>query len=305
MIDLPAKIDGIALCQREVDQAIAADYLPDTDRFRQQIAAVVDQLTHVQRDQAAQTAELQSAQARNAAMADELADQKRQTRHWQEMARQKLAEREEMAANQRKVEQTIAAVVDRLTLVQRDQAAQMAELQSARDENAAMADELADQRRQAQHWQELARQKLAEIERIAARQREVEQTSAASHQQETDQLRQQIAELVRQQSLAEGQQATQTAELQSARDENAAMADELADQKRQALHWQELAQQKTAEIEGMAAHQWEVEQMTTASHQQETDQLRQQIAKLVDKQALIERELMVPPAELQAAQCAK
>ena len=118
-----------------------------------------------------------------------------------------------------------------------------------------------------------------------ARQREVEQTSAASHQQETDQLRQQIAELVRQQSLAEGQQATQTAELQSARDENAAMADELADQKRQALHWQELAQQKTAEIEGMAAHQWEVEQMTTASHQQETDQLRQQIAKLVDKQA--------------------
>ena len=57
-----------------------------------------------------------------------------------------------------------------------------------------MADQLADQKRQTQHWQEMAQQKLAEIEEIAARQREVEQTTAANHRQETDQLRQQIAE---------------------------------------------------------------------------------------------------------------
>ncbi|MFZ1935025.1 MAG: hypothetical protein WCB27_17715 [Thermoguttaceae bacterium] len=299
--ELPAKTERTAAHRREVDRAIAADYLQDTDRFQQQIAAVVDQLTLVQRDQAAQMAELQSAQEQNAAIANELAGQKGETKHWRELAQQKVAEIEGMAAYQRDVEQTIAAVVDQLTLVQRDQAAQTTELQAAREQNAAMAAELAEQKCQTQHWQETAQQKLTEIEDVVARQREVEQATAASHRQETDQLRQQIAELAEQRALAEGREAAQTAELQAARGQNATMAAVLSEQKRQTQHWQETAQQKTAEIEAIAAHQREVEQATDANHRQETDQLRQQIAALVDEQVIVKRELAVPPAELQAA----
>ena len=167
--ELPAKTERTAAHRREVDRAIAADYLQDTDRFQQQIAAVVDQLTLVQRDQAAQMAELQSAQEQNAAIANELAGQKGETKHWRELAQQKVAEIEGMAAYQRDVEQTIAAVVDQLTLVQRDQAAQTTELQAAREQNAAMAAELAEQKCQTQHWQETAQQKLTEIEDVVLR----------------------------------------------------------------------------------------------------------------------------------------
>ena len=132
-----------------------------------------------------------------------------------------------------------------------------------------MADQLADQNRETQRWQEIASQKLAEVEKIATQQREVEQTTAANHQQETDQLRQQIAELTAQQ-----------AKLQAAHELDAAMADQLADQKCETQHWQEMAQQKLDEVERLSARQREVEQTTAATHQQETDQLRQQIAEL-------------------------
>jgi hypothetical protein len=314
--ELPGKIEGIAAGQRDVEQSAADDYQQETDRFRQQIAAVVEQLKLVQREQSLQATELQTAHEHNAGMAEELADQRRQTRYWQETAQQKLAEIEGIAASQREVEQTtadshrqesdqlrqeIAELLDQMTLVQRDRAGETAELQTAREQNAALADEIADQRRQTQQWQVVAEQKVAESEAIAEQQRELERTTAATHQQETDQFRQQIAELAGQQALVERDQALQAAELQSAREQSAALADELADQKRQSRHWQEVAEQKLADAEGIAAHQREVEQTIAANHQRETDELRRQIAELLDRQRLNDRQLAAQAADAQAA----
>ncbi len=103
-----------------------------------------------------------------------------------------------------------------------------------------IADELADQKRQTQHWQELAQQKLAEIEGLAANQREVEQTMAADRRQETDHFRQEIAELIEEHALVKREQAIQAAELQAAREQNVALEEELANQARQAQRWKEM-----------------------------------------------------------------
>ena len=263
-----------------------------------------------------QAAELQAAREQNAAMAEELAEQKRQTQHWQETAQQKLAEIEGIAAHQREVEQTTAAnhrqetdqlrqqiaeLVEQQALVERQQAAQAAELQAAREQNVAMAEELADQKRQTQHWQEMA---AAEAGRDRGNCRSPTGGRAGDRRQSPTGNRPASAtnrRLGRQQALVERELAVPPAELQAAREQNAAMAEELADQKRQTQHWQEMAQQKLAEIEGIAAHQREVEQTTAASHRQETDQFRQQIAELIDQQALVKREQAVQAAELQAA----
>jgi hypothetical protein len=313
--ELPATIEGVAAQQREVEQTTAANHQQETDQLRRQIAAVAEQQAIIVRDQAAQTAELQSARKQNAAMADQLAEQKRQTQYWHEIAQQKLTENETMAARQRDVEQAladnsrqetdrfqeqIAAVIDQLTLVERDQETQAAELQAAREQNAATEDQLAEQKRQTQHWQETAQRKTAEIEALIAQQGGVEQTTAANHQRETDQLRQHVAQLTEQQTLTARDLAAQAAELQSAREQSAAMDAQLAEQTRKAQHWQETAQQKLAEIDRITAQQRDVDQATAANHRQETDELRQQIAKLVEQQTLTARDLAAQTAELQS-----
>lgn len=312
--ELPSMVEGIAARQQEIEQTAADRYQQETDRFRQQIAAVVEQLTVVERDQKGQAAELQSARDQNAAMADELAEQQRQTQHWQQLVQQKTAEIEGNAARQQEIEETTAAahrqeiekfrqqiaeLVGQQTLSERDLTAQAAELQTSQEQNAAMAGELAEQRQQTQHWQETARQKTAEIEQITAAQREAEQVAATNHRQETDQLRQQIVALSDRQALAEREQAAQATELQSAHDLNAAMGNELAGQKRQTQHWQELAQQKVAEIEGIVAGRREAEQAVTAAHQTEAQELRQQIAELLERQTLLEHGQNAGAAELQ------
>ena len=113
-------------------------------------------------------------------------------------------------------------------------------------QNEVIADELADQKRQTQHWQELAQQKLAEIEGLAANQREVEQTMAADRRQETDHFRQEIAELIEEHALVKREQAIQAAELQAAREQNVALEEELANQARQAQRWKEMLELREA-----------------------------------------------------------
>jgi DNA repair exonuclease SbcCD ATPase subunit len=189
-------------------------------------------------------------------------------------------------------------------LTERDQAAQATELQAARQQNAALTEQLAEQTRQTQQWQETAQQKLAEVEQLTARHQDAEQAAAASHRQETeqlrqetDQLRQEIAKLASQNALTEGQQEAQATELQTARKQSAEIAEQVAEQTRQTQHWQQVAGQAQTEIERLAARQQEAEQ-TAANYRQEVEQLRQQVSELIDQQTLAER---VPPAELQAA----
>jgi chromosome segregation ATPase len=301
--DLPGRIEGIAVLQSEAEQNAAA-HREEAERFQQQIAAVLDQLTLVQREQAVHTAELESTREENAALANELAEQRQQSQHWQDVARQKQAEVEAIAVQWREAEETtaadhrqeterlcqqIATMGNQLALFERDQVARTAELQSALGQTAATAGELVEQKRKTQHWQELAQQKEAEVAAAAAKQCDYEQT-IAEHRQETDQLLHQIALLADQQTLVDSQQAEQAAELQTARVQNAAIADELAEQRRQAQRWQNTALQKQAEIEEIAACQSETEQTIAASHRQVTDQLRQQIAELVERQAVVERD---------------
>ena len=137
-----------------------------------------------------------------------------------------------------------------------------------------MAEQLADQKRQTQHWQEWLSRSWPRSRKIAARQREIEQATAATHQQETEQLRRQIAELTTHQS-----------ELQAADELDVATANLLADQRRQTQRWQEIARQKSVEVEGLAARQRDSEQTAAANHRQEADQLRRQIAELTAQRA--------------------
>jgi chromosome segregation ATPase len=313
--DLPAGIGRFAADQPDVGQT-DADSESEADRFRQQIAAVIDQLSLVRRAQTTQAAELQAAIEQNAAMAQELADQKRETQHWQEVSQQKLVEIGALTARQRELEQTaaaghqqendqfrqqITAVIDQLSVVRQDQAVLTAELETAHQQNDALAEQLAEQTRQTQHWQEAAQQKLAEIEQITAQHCEAQQTAATDYRNHTDQLRRQIAELVGQQTTFERDQAAQAAELQTARQQNATLAEQLADQTRQAQHWQETAQQKLAELEQITAQHEETQQSADADHRSQTDELRQQIAELIGQQASFERDQAASAAELQAA----
>ena len=82
------------------------------------------------------------------------------------------------------------------------------------EREAALARELAEQKRKEKGWQETVQKTVADVEVILASQREFEQTMTASHRQETDELRRQIAELAEQRDKlsAANEQSTALAE---------------------------------------------------------------------------------------------
>jgi hypothetical protein len=147
------------------------------------------------------------------------------------------------------------------------------------------------------------------IEGIAARQRALESASAADCQQETDRHRQRIAEMADQQAMLERQRAVQAAELQAAREQTAALADQLADQRSQTQRWQEMAEQKLAELGALVENQhtaleehWHANREQAAAglaaHREDTASLTQTLA---DLKALVEDQQSRHSALSQAA----
>jgi len=147
------------------------------------------------------------------------------------------------------------------------------------------------------------------VGKVAARQKEFEQTTLATRRQEAERLEEQIAVLVEQQTLFQRQQAVQATELQAARQQATSLAEQLAAQKLQADRWQEIAllPNQLNDMRALLERQVLVQESQVEAMREQAQGLSELKAKATDRQeaAAIQQELVAIQAGLERQQAAQ